>query len=281
MSFDYDYLSIGHVTRDVIEDASEASRVQPGGSAFYGALQAARLGLRALIVTRGVPTEIERLLEPYRGELEVDIQASTQTTTLATIGSGAQRVQHLRGWAGAIQARELSASIVHFAPVAQETPGPGWRHGGSFVGVTPQGLARAWDADGRISSVPLDLRSLPDRFDAAVISERELDSCRPLLDAARGMSSKPPIAVTAGSEAIRVHRPDGTADAIDAIAVPTVRDDLGAGDVFAAVFFTALSDATPVARAARMASAAAALRVAGRGPGAVADASAIEALLVA
>jgi hypothetical protein len=39
--------------------------------------------------------EIERLLEPYRGELELEIQPAERTTTLETSGSGATRRQRL------------------------------------------------------------------------------------------------------------------------------------------------------------------------------------------
>ena len=46
----YDYTAVGHVTADVFADGS----VRPGGSALYSALQAARLGRRALIITQGV-----------------------------------------------------------------------------------------------------------------------------------------------------------------------------------------------------------------------------------
>src|SRR2546429_8874944 len=58
----FDYTTVGHVTIDVLADGSR----RPGGTAFYSALQASRLGLRALILTRGAVPEIERLLEPYR-----------------------------------------------------------------------------------------------------------------------------------------------------------------------------------------------------------------------
>ena len=95
----------------------------PGGSAFYSALQAARLGQRALILTRGVPGEIEELLEPYRGELELEILPAPQTTTLETVGAGAARAQRMLAWAGPIDEDvAIDTSILHLAPVARETP---------------------------------------------------------------------------------------------------------------------------------------------------------------
>ena len=56
----YDYIAVGHVTRDMIEDRAGEAVSQPGGGAFYSGLQAARLGLRTLIVTQGVPRRYGR-----------------------------------------------------------------------------------------------------------------------------------------------------------------------------------------------------------------------------
>src|ERR1700736_2439574 len=72
----FDYTTVGHVTVDVMPDGSR----RPGGTAFYSALQASRLGLRTLVLTRGVASEIEELLEPYRRELQLDIQPAPETT---------------------------------------------------------------------------------------------------------------------------------------------------------------------------------------------------------
>ena len=116
----FDYVTVGHVTVDVI--AADASR-RPGGGAFYSALQAARLGLRALIVTQGSPAEIEALLAPYRDELELRILPAPATTTFATSWPGGQRSQRVLAWAGPIAGPiEVDTGILHFAPVARETP---------------------------------------------------------------------------------------------------------------------------------------------------------------
>jgi sugar/nucleoside kinase (ribokinase family) len=56
-----------------------------------------------------------------------------------------------------------------------------------------------------------------------------------------------------------------------------MRDDVGAGDVFAAAFFIELADGAPAAAAAAFANAAAAVRIAGDGPEAIGDRAAIEA----
>jgi sugar/nucleoside kinase (ribokinase family) len=55
----------------------------------------------------------------------------------------------------------------------------------------------------------------------------------------------------------------------------TVRDDIGAGDVFAAALFTALARGESAREAVAFAHAAAAVRIGGKGPGAIGDASEI------
>ena len=65
--------------------------------------------------------------------------------------------------------------------------------------------------------------------------------------------------------------------AVEPLAEPL--DDLGAGDVYAAAFFIALREGAAPARAAAFASAAAAERMLGKGPQAIAGRAAIEARL--
>jgi sugar/nucleoside kinase (ribokinase family) len=270
------------VTVDVI--AADGSR-RPGGGAFYSALQAARLGLRTLIVTQGLAPEIEALLEPYRGELELHIIPAPATTTLRTSWSGTQRTQRVLAWAGPIvETVAVDTQILHFAPVARESTAE-WRGHADFVGLTPQGLARAWDEGGKtggeivMAPLPTDRSSLdrllPPGLCAVVLSEHERAACAPLLApaAARGAV----LAVTAGEGATSIYLPDGGVTQVQAPAVAHARDDLGAGDVFAAAFFIFLHGGHSPERAAGYANAAAAIRVEGTGADAIGDRRAIEA----
>jgi sugar/nucleoside kinase (ribokinase family) len=300
----YEYIAVGHVTRDVIEDRSGGSQSQPGGGAFYSALQAARLGLRTLIVTKGAPQEIEALLEPFSDELDLQVIPAEHTTTLSTRGTGVKRSQRLLAWAGAmLEPLTLEAEILHLAPVARETPSH-WQGRSDFLGITPQGLLRRWEQDedvslvqldaasllgdislapttdmalpGDISPVELDPASLPEHFDAAVISEHECRSCHALFATARSRGAY--VAVTAGSRPATVYLPDPGGAAIVQTALPQPvmpRDDLGAGDVFAAAFFIALAEGRSPLEAATFGNAAAAVRIAGVGPGAIAARAAI------
>jgi sugar/nucleoside kinase (ribokinase family) len=292
----FDYVTVGHVTRDAIDSMEGGTIYRPGGSAFYSALQAARLGLRTLIVTQGVPTEIEALLAPYLAELDLRVIPAEHTTTLSTRGMGAERSQRVLAWAGPIvEPLELDAAILHLAPIARETP-VSWAGRAAFVGITPQGLVRQWeqgvaplqldaasllgdiplvppDSDvpaGDISEVELDPSMLPERFDAAVISEHECASCHKLFSAARHCGAH--VVVTAGARPTTVHMPSAGADSVVQTSTPpivAVRDDIGAGDVFAAAFFVALADKRGPLEAATFANAAASVRIAGVGPSAI------------
>jgi hypothetical protein len=285
----FDYTAIGHVTIDVLDDGSR----RPGGSAFYSALQASRLGLRALIITRGLAPEIEQLIEPYRDELELQIVAAPRTTTLQTTGSGAARSQRLLEWAGPIAEQlELDTSILHLAPVARESPA-GWRGRASFVGLTPQGLARAWTAgDGQIDLVrpTPEAAAVAARCDAIVVSEHERSSCSELIETA----SEAVVVVTAGARPNTILVPGHTAleqtaagrtapvHTAVALDVPMLEhpvDDLGAGDVFAAALFIALSEGRSPLQAAAFANAAAAVRMGAAGADAIGGLAAIDARL--
>lgn len=275
----FDYVTVGHVTMDVLDRDGGGAERRPGGGAFYSALQAARLGLRTLIVTQGVPEELEPLLAPYRDELALRIEPASATTTMLTRGLGEARRQHLLAWAGAMAPlAPLETEILHLAPVARETPAavPG---GAAFLGLTPQGLVRRWDElGGELLPAPLLAERAPVRFDAVALGRREAESCAPLIAGARVHGAV--VAVTAGPEPTTVHS-GGAGARVPVFPVAHVADDLGAGDVFAAALFAALHGGADPVRAATFANAAAALRIAGAGPQAIGARPAIEALTAA
>jgi sugar/nucleoside kinase (ribokinase family) len=116
---------------------------------------------------------------------------------------------------------------------------------------------------------------LPDGCSAVVINEQELLACASLLGAAADIGAV--IAITAGAGATSVQTPGGKCTRVQAPAVAEPREDLGAGDVFAAAFFVALHEGLPPERAAAFAGAAAAIRIEGSGADAIGDRRAIEA----
>ncbi len=269
----FDYVTVGHVTVDVLADGSS----RPGGTAFYSALQAARLGLRTLILTQGNPPEIERLLKPYRDELDLTVLPAAHTTTLRTRGEGPARHQRLLAWAGPFAGPvEVDAAILHLAPVARETP-RAWRGRAELVGLTPQGLLREWDAQGDLTLAPPPRELLPERCDAVVLSAGERGHCEDFLVTAQEDGAL--VAVTAGAQPVTMLLPGGKTLPVPVPAIAHPHEDLGAGDVFAAALFVALREGLLPAAAAAFANAAAAVRLAGSGPGAIGDRRAVAARL--
>lgn len=269
----YHYTAVGHITIDVFPDGSR----RPGGSAFYGALQAARLGLRALVITRGAAEEIDPLIAPYRHELEVEVLPAEHATTLLTVGAGAQRSQRVLAWAGPIpEGLVLDTAILHLAPVARELPArlcpaTGYWHGtAAFVGLTPQGLAREWrEHQGWIAHVTPSRAGelIARRCDALVVSASERTSCARLIGAAAHAGAV--VAITAAAHPTTVLAPGAPAIELEVPPLDDAVDDLGAGDVFAAAFFVALHEGHTPADAACFANAAAAVRIRGLGAAAI------------
>jgi hypothetical protein len=272
----FDYTAVGHVTVDVLADGSR----RPGGTAFYSALQAARLGCRTLILTQGLPGEIEELLAPYRPEIELQIQPAADTTTLLTRGAGAERTQRMLAWAGPMADEvAIDSAILHLAPVARESP-QSWHGTCDFVGWTPQGLARDWsNPDSEVKVTPTDSASLSiaRHCQAVVVSEHERSSCRALLGEA--VAAGAVAVITAGAAPATILLDDGRTLELDVPAIADVVDDLGAGDVFAAAFFIALAEGARAERAVAFANAAAAVRMQGAGAAAIGDRAAIAARL--
>jgi sugar/nucleoside kinase (ribokinase family) len=109
--------------------------------------------------------------------------------------------------------------------------------------------------------------------DALVLSAAERADATSLVAAAvEGGAS---VAITAGTRPTRLIA-GGEERELAPGEVSRPRDDLGAGDVFAAAFFLLLATGAAPAAAAEVAGAAAAVRVLGDGAGAVADWAAIE-----
>lgn len=273
------------MTADVLTGPEGACIRRPGGAAFYSALQAARLRLRTLIVTKGDPHELQDLLRPYSNELEVLVLPSAHTTTLLTSGAGGTRRQRVLHWAGAIpeEAVPSGAKILQLAPIANETP-PLISPQAHFVALTPQGLLRSWSGpSAEMTPTPLRLDALPGRCDAIVISESERHTCPAIIPEPHRRTEVLPsavIAVTAGSQPTTVYLPGGRPLHVCPPAIAHPVDDLGAGDVFAAAFFIALADGATPAHAAEFGNAAAAFRIAGEGPGAIGRRDEIEGLLI-
>ena len=104
----------------------------------------------------------------------------------------------------------MDTAILHLAPVARETPRACFdAHPprADFVGLTPQGLLREWDARGDLTLAPPPQELLPERCDAVVLSAGERGHCEEFLATAREGGAI--VAVTAGAQPVTLLLPDG------------------------------------------------------------------------
>lgn len=268
-----DYLALGHVTLDRQPDGGYL----PGGTALFAAVQAARFGLRAGIITTGNPAELAAPLAPFRDELRIELRPASATTIFINVGVGAARRQTLPSWAGPLDLGGPlpDARIVHLGPVARELDPAGLPAfpAGVFVGATPQGWLRRWDADGHVTEHELILPpALTARLDALVLSETEARRAGAAIAAVHAGGGL--VAITRDAAGCTILDRQGET-MIGTRDYPFV-DDTGAGDIFAAAFFIALGEGRAPGDAAAFANAAAGLSLAGRGPAAIGGRAAID-----
>jgi sugar/nucleoside kinase (ribokinase family) len=242
-------LLIGHICRDETPDGPRL-----GGSVAFGALTFQALGLQPGIVT-SAPDEMLPLLAPLAG-IPVQRIVSHEATSFTNIYIAQGRRQVISGSASHLALKDIPRAwrappMVHLAPVADEIdPRLAGHFPGAFVGSTPQGWLRRWDKSGRVS---LKRWAIPEtavrRMSALVFSIEDVQGDEALV---RDIARQCPIVVaTRGAEGSTLFV-NGSPHDIPAIPVEEV-DPTGAGDVFAAAFFTRLRASGDPVRAARFA----------------------------
>ena len=242
-----DYLVIGHLAVDVTPDG-----LRLGGTAAYATLTARALGLRVGVVTS------------FAGEIPLDsldgipvVSAPCEhSTTFENIYTPDGRIQILHHQAELLGFHLVpdswrTAKIVHLGPIAQEVePSLARSFPNSFLGVTPQGFLRTWDEKGHV--FPCEWPEAPfvlQNAGAAVISVEDVGMDEYRIEE---MASHCRLfVVTEAHLGARVywngdvrHFPAPTIDQVDAT---------GAGDIFAAAFFTRLYSTRDPWEAARVA----------------------------
>lgn len=230
----YDYLAIGHITRDV----TPAGYVT-GGTVAYAGVTARALGCRTAVLTSAGPDFDAQTVLP---DIAVESVPSAQTTTFRNVYGDGGRDQYLLQRAAALRPRHLPegwkrAPIVHLAPIAGEvSPEFMDTFSTGLIGLTPQGWMRTWDDSGRVTFQPWTRAEqvLP-RAAAVILSDEDLPSeahLAPLLRLARL------LVMTHGAAGCTVYF-GGEQRHFPAPAVEEA-DPTGAGDVFAAAFFLRL-----------------------------------------
>ena len=253
------YVAIGHVCQDVMPAGTTL-----GGTVTYAAATAAALGWKAASVTRAQAGLDVSML----GDIDWLQLPSDHTTTFENIYSATGRTQILHAWAGPIRpddvpAAWLRADVVHLAPVADEIDPALVDHiDGAMMGVTPQGWMRRWDEQGHVS--PRDWQSAETtlrRAGAVVLSIDDVAGDWRLIERWAGLARA--LAVTQGCDGCTLFV-DGEATRVPATAHEEI-DPTGAGDIFAAAFFTQMRASGDALNAARFANCIASKSITRRG----------------
>src|SRR6266566_3531028 len=153
-----EFLTIGHVTRDLHPDGSFSL----GGTVTFAALTAYRLGLVAAIVTRADAELLAELPARLAG-IGLAARPSAATTAFINLYHEGFRTQYLRARAEMLQVEDVpeswrAAPLVLLGPLNQELS-PSLvrlfpRRAGAVIAATPQGWLRRWDVDGRVWPTP-------------------------------------------------------------------------------------------------------------------------------
>ncbi len=277
-----EYVVVGHCALDRQPDGSFV----PGGTVLYAALTAARLGMRAAVLTAGQPEALRAALAPYRDAFDLHILPTPDTTIFENVPTPGGRRQTLHGWAGiiapdALPAAWRGAAVLHLGPIADELPPAAWADvldRAAWPVATPQGWLRRWGTlPSPVRHVPLALPdALLDRLRVLVISNEEEAVAGGTM---RRVATHGLGVVTRGTGGATLYEGEIPTD-IAAYPI-NATDETGAGDVFAAALFVSLARGEGTEAAARFACATAALSVQGRGPTAIPTAAAVGELMAA
>lgn len=229
-----DYLVIGHITQDMVDGG-----VLLGGTASYAALTAHALGLKTALVS-SCP---KWLALPELAAVRVYRKFSQFATTFENREINGKRSQFVHQTAAMIGPDDippdyLHTRIVHLGPVAGEVyPTIIDLFPDAFIGITPQGWMREWKTDGVVHYRQWpDADKLLERADAVVLSIEDLCGNEDLIGEYAHKTRI--LAVTEGAEGARIYW-NGDVHHISAPGMD-ITDPTGAGDIFAAVFFSRL-----------------------------------------
>ena len=244
-----EFLTIGHVTRDLHPDGSFSL----GGTVTFAALTAYRLGLVTAIVTCADAELLAEIAARLPG-IRLAARPSPATTTFVNSYHEGFRTQYLRARADQLLIEDVpeswrDAPVVLLGPLAQELS-PALvrlfpRRPGAIIAATPQGWLRRWDDDGRVWPIPWTAADavLP-LLDVLILSHDDLlpfaGGNRAGSDAilSRWSMQVPLLVATDGRHGATLFQ-QGVTERFPAYPTNEV-DPTGAGDVFAAAFLVHL-----------------------------------------
>lgn len=232
-----DYLAIGHVTCDILPDASCAV----GGTVSYAALTVASLR-RSVGILTSVSRDFD--LSAFQGLASVECRSSEHTTTFRNNYVNGSRHQVVYSVAEPLTPSLVpdlwsSPAIVHVGPIMGECD-PALVSAfpsSTFIGITPQGWMRSTNGGGEVLHHPwTGADALLPHASAVVLS---IDDILGDWELARSYAARVPLLVVTTGRNGGVLFVNGVPAEFPALKVEEA-DPTGAGDIFAAVFFDAL-----------------------------------------
>ncbi len=271
-----DLVAIGHVTFD-----ETPSGVRPGGSAYYAALTAQRLGLRVGLLT-SVASDYP--LDVFPAGIEVAVTPSAHTTRYRLGEAKAARTLTLLSRAADLEAEHLppawrEAPLAVLGPVANEVdPALAGAFDDASVAVLPQGWMRKRGRGGLMAPQPWeDADAVLPWAQLLVLSEEDVGDSEAI--AVTWLHQVPVGAITRAQRGATLYVNGEPYHVMPDMA--TEVDATGAGDVFATTLLIEYQRSGDAWEAAAVAACAGAASVEGEGPAAVADRAALDARLAA
>ncbi|MEA3335965.1 MAG: PfkB family carbohydrate kinase [Chloroflexota bacterium] len=258
-----DFLTLGHITRDLVPGGYTV-----GGTVTYASVAAMRLGWKPGVITRTGP-DID--LPDVYNRIELLPLPSEKTTTFQNIYTPTGRVQKLHTVAWPIGPEDIPSSwqrepkIVLLGPLANEIkPDVSSMFPDALVGVVPQGWMRAWNEQGLVSPKPWDsAEEILPHVDVLVLSFEDIDHDLGRAEHCWELLGNGLMVLTRGRDGCDVYfRGDTTR--VEPRPAEEV-DPTGAGDVFAAAFLIRLFETGDPLNAARFANVAASFNIEGSG----------------
>jgi bifunctional ADP-heptose synthase (sugar kinase/adenylyltransferase) len=240
------YFLIGHISKDLAED--EPSGFRLGGGVLYSGLAAAALGAKVGILT-SYPRElqIDIAKKGFHEKFEIKNLPSRAATIFQNSYKNGERTQLLCATASPITAAGFlksdfakgyfKPSIIHLAPIAREVDSSVFCVlNADFIGASLQGWLRKRDSSDRVGfCVWPNYRNYLKKLDAAVLSEEDVAGDFSLVKEFAKYAKV--LVVTRGKNGCAVYVRGKRKDYSPPKLIKK-NDATGAGDVFAAGFFS-------------------------------------------
>ncbi len=258
------FVTIGHICKDLLPDGSYI----PGGTVTFASITARNLGERVGLIT-AAPHDLRQ--SPLFHGIDIRGPETHIATIFENIYTPKGREQFVRAVAPVIREKDVpeewrgpgaGIEIVLLGPIAQECdPDLVRAFPEAVIGLTPQGLMRAWPGDGRVQAIDWEgAKALLPRLSALVLSGEDLPKGPHGQEVLQlYIEHCPMVVLTQGPRGSTVFK-DGQSTRVPAYPAQEI-EPTGAGDVFAASFLIYLSKSGDPMASARFANAAAACNI--------------------